>query len=198
MRHLLPLLLLSGCGPIVQVGAPAPPPAALLTLSATGPAASPAGLAPVAMGEAVTLLGASAPASLQTTRIPVQVSETEVQYLKAAQWAEPPARLFVRLLADTLAGAGIAVVDRQVTGRAAPRLLGGELALFDVDVRGGSPRVRVRYDATLVGPEGVRQRRFEREAPVAAVEPGEVSRALNAAANAVAADVARWMRGTGA
>ncbi|WP_194744295.1 ABC-type transport auxiliary lipoprotein family protein [Thermaurantiacus tibetensis] len=197
MRHLLPLLLLAGCGPLVQVGAPAPPPAALLTLSATGPAASPAGLAPVAMGEALTLLGASAPASLQTTRIPVQVSETEVQYLKAAQWAEPPARLFVRLLADTLAGAGVAVVDRRVTGRAAPRLLGGELALFDVDVRGGSPRVRVRYDATLVGPDGLRQRRFERDARVTAVEPGEVSRALNAAANLVAADVAAWVQRAG-
>lgn len=188
------LLLVGACGPIVQVGAPAPPPDALLTLSPTGPAA-PAGLAAVDPARAVTLLSATAPARLQSVRIPVQVSPTEVQYLRAAQWSEPPARLFVRLVADRLAGAGVAVIDRRVTGKAAPRVLGGELAAFHVEAFGG-PLVRVRFDATLAGPDGVRQRQFAREARVGAVEPGEVSRALNAAANAVAADVAAWVAGT--
>lgn len=201
MRALLPpalalLLLPAACGPIVQVGAPAPPPAALLTLAPTGPQATPAGLAPVDQARAVTLLAASAPASLQSVRIPVQRSATEVQYLKAAQWAEPPARLFLRLLGDTLTGAGVPVIDRRVTGRSAPHVLGGELAAFHVDLR-PRPVARVRYDATLSGPSGIRQRRFEREVAVGAVEPGEVSRALNAAANAVAADVAAWVKGAG-
>ncbi len=189
----LPLaLLVASCGPIVQVGAPAPPPAALLTLSSTGPQASPAGLSAVDHASAVTLLAATAPASLQTLRIPVQVSMTEMQYLKAAQWAEPPARLFMRLVGETLVGAGVPVVDRRLTGKAAGRVLGGELAAFHVDAR-RAPLVRVRYDATLAGPGGLRQRRFEREVAVQAIAPAEVSRALNAAANAVAADVAAWV-----
>ncbi|MFQ3665101.1 MAG: ABC-type transport auxiliary lipoprotein family protein [Sphingomonadaceae bacterium] len=192
-------LLVAACGPIVQVGAPAAPPASLLTLTATGQAASPAGLQAMAETEAVSLIAATAPATLTTTRIPVLSSDTEIQYLKGAQWTEPPARLFMRLVADTLHGAGVLVIDRRVAGRSADRILGGELGVFHVDVR-GSPMVRVRFDATLTGPDGVRQRRFEREVMLGSTDPVPVSRALNAAANAVAADIAQWVgqaRGAG-
>ncbi len=192
---LLALLLVAGCGPLVQVGAPAPPPAALLTLSATGPAAVPAGLAAADQGEGVTLLAATAPARLQAVRIPVMISDTEVQYMQGAVWAEPPARLFMRLVGETLIGAGVPVIDRRVTGKAAARVLGGDLVAFEVDARRRAMVVRVGFQATLSGPDGVRQRRFDREVAVGSVAPGEVSRALNAAANAVAADVAAWVRG---
>jgi cholesterol transport system auxiliary component len=194
MRFFL-LLLLAACGPIVQVGAPAPPPASLLTLTATAPQAVPAGVQPLAAGEGVSILSATAPAALQTLRIPVLVSDTQIQYVKDGQWTEPPARLFGRLLADTLVAAGIPVVDRAVTGRGAPTQLGGTLALFHVDVRAGR-RVVVRYDATLKTPEGLLQRRFERDAPLAAVDGPASARALNLAANAIASDVAAWVAAT--
>jgi cholesterol transport system auxiliary component len=191
--RLWPLLLVAAaCGPIVQVGNPAPPPAALLTLTATTPASVPAGIQPVAPGEGVSILAAAAPAALQTLRIPVLISDTEIQYVKDGQWAEPPARLFNRLLADTLVAAGMPIIDRAVTGRAAPMQLGGTLSLFHVDVRSGR-RVVVRYDATLKTPKGLLQRRFERDAPLGATDGPTAARALNIAANAVAADVASWI-----
>lgn len=189
-------LLLAGCGPLVQVGGNAPRPEVLYTLSATTPAAVPAGQAPVDMARAVTVDLPAVPGALQTLRIPVTVSDTAMQYVKAAQWAEQPNRLFQRLLADTLMHGGIAVIDQRSSGTIGGRRLTGQLLAFGVDVR-GSPQVKVHYDATLTGPEGLRQRRFEREVPISAVEGDQAAAALNRAANAVAADVAAWIGGGG-
>jgi cholesterol transport system auxiliary component len=190
---LLPLVL-AACGPIVQVGGNTPRPDAVYTLSAAPPAAVPAGTVPVDMARAVTVDTPSMPGALQTLRIPVSVSDTAIQYVKGAQWSEQPNRLFQRLLADTLVHSGIAVIDQRSSGQTAGRRLTGQLMAFGLDVRDGR-QVRVRYDATLSGPDGVRQRRFEREAPVASAEGADVALALNGAANRVAADVAAWVAG---
>jgi len=198
-RALLPsgllalLLLAGGCSPLVQIGGNAPRPAELYTLSATSPAAVPAAVSPVNMKTAVSVGLPTVPGALQTLRIPVTVSDTAVQYMKAAQWSEQPNRLFQRLLADTLVHAGQAIIDSRSVGISGGQQLSGQLMEFGVDVRGGAPQVRVRYDATLSGPAGVRQRRFERSVPVAAVEGPAVADALNRAANAVAGDVAGWL-----
>lgn len=187
--------LLAGCGPLVQVGGNAPQPDALYTLTAE-PAAVPAGLSPVDMAAAVSVDLPSVPGALQTLRIPVTLSDTALQYVKAAQWSEQPNRLFQRLLADRLVASGVAVIDQRSSGQIGGRRLTGQLLAFGVDVRGAASVV-VRYEATLTGPDGVRQRRFERTEPVARVEGAAVARALNGAANAVAADVARWVAGGG-
>ncbi len=189
---LVALLFVGGCGPLVQVGGNATPPDALYTVSATTPAAVPAGQVPVDMVKAVTVDIPAVPGALQSLRIPVVVSDTSIQYVPAAQWSEQPNRLFQRLLADTLTHGGVAVIDQRSSGTIGGRRLTGQLMAFGVDVREGQI-VRVRYDATLAGPEGVRQRRFEREAPVARIDGASVSAALNSAANAVAADVASWI-----
>ncbi|WP_448586400.1 ABC-type transport auxiliary lipoprotein family protein [Thermaurantiacus sp.] len=186
---------LAACGPLVQIGAPAAPPA-LHVLSLTAPASVPAGLGTVSRAEALTLIGFASPADLQTVRLPIRVSETEVQYLKDASWAEPPARAFGRLVAETLVASGYPVLDRGIVGRAGGHQLGGELSDFHVDVR-GAPRVRVRFKATLTGPDGIRQRIFERDAPLDRVDGPAAARALNAAANAVAADMAAWVGSAG-
>jgi cholesterol transport system auxiliary component len=117
--------------------------------------------------------------------------------VRDATWAELPGRQFQRLVADTLAGRGVAVVDPRVSGRTAGRTLSGQLLLFGVDAR-AAPVVRVRFDATLAGPDGLRQRRFERAEPLASVLPVPVADALNRAANAVAADIAAWVEASGA
>jgi cholesterol transport system auxiliary component len=192
---LLPLLL-AACSPIVQVGGNAPRPDALYTLSAAPPLAVPAGQAPVDLARAVTVDTPSMPGALQTVRIPVTVSDTAIQYVKGAQWAEQPNRLFQRLVADTLVHSGISVVDQRSSGQTGGRRLTGQLLAFGLDVR-AAPMVRVRFDATLAGPDGVRQRRFEREAPVAGQDGENVALALNGAANRVAADVAAWVAGGG-
>lgn len=185
-------VLFAACSPLVQVGGNTPRPDTLYTLSAAAPGAVSAGSQPVDMTRAVSVGTPDVPGALRTLRIPVTVSDTQVQYVKAAVWAEQPNRLFQRLLADTLANGGQTVIDTRSAGRAADRQLTGQLLEFGVDVRGPAPVVRVRYDATLNGPDGVRQRRFEREAPIAAVTGSQVAAALNQAANALAADVARW------
>lgn len=196
-----PLLLVAGlaaCSPLVQVGGNAPPVDAVLTLTAAPPAAAavPAGLVSVDVGRAVTIETPAVPGALRTLRIPVTVSDTAIQYVRAAQWSEQPARLFRRLLADVVQAEGIPVLDQRSSGQLGGRRLTGELLAFGVDVR-DAPVVRIRYDATLSGPDGIRQRRFEREAPLARVDGQTAAAALNAAANALAADVARWLAAPG-
>ena len=188
---LLPLLA-AACGPLVQVGGNAPRPDAVYTLSAAPPVAVPAGTAPVDLSRAVTVDTPSMPGALQTLRIPVTVSDTAIQYVKGAQWSEQPNRLFQRLLADTLVHSGVAVIDQRSSGQTGGRRLTGQLMAFGLDVRDGR-QVKVRYDATLAGPDGVRQRRFEREALVGSADGADVALALNGAANRVAADVAAWV-----
>jgi cholesterol transport system auxiliary component len=184
--------LLGGCGPLVQVGTPQAPPAELLVTTAIARPGVPSGHAPLDLDKAITVALPILPGTLQTLRIPVSVSDTQVQYVRGATWAELPSRQFQRLLADTLAARGLSVVDPRASGRSADRQLSGQLLAFGVDTR-GPLSVRVRYDATLAEPGGLRQRRFEQEEPLGAVQPGPVAEALNRAANAVAADVAAWI-----
>ena len=186
------LVLLAACGPLVKIGGNTPVPDSVYTLSAAPPSSVPAGLVPVDLARAVSVDTPTIPGALQTLRIPVTVSDTAIQYVKAAQWSEQPNRLFQRLLADLLVQAGQPVIDLRSSGQSGGRRLTGQLQAFGVDVR-GAPKVVVRYDATLASPTGLRQRRFEREADLAAVEGPAVAAGLNAAANLLAADVAAWV-----
>ncbi len=189
---LLLLLSVAACGPIVQVGGNTPRPDALYTLSAAAPSSVPAGQLPVNMAMAVTVDIPAVPGPLQTLRIPVTTSDTSIQYLKEAQWAEQPNRLVQRLLADTLAHSGIEVIDQRSSGQIGGRRLTGQLLAFGADVR-GAPVATIRYDATLAGPQGIRQRRFERQASLSTVSGPEVTATLNEVARLVAADVAAWV-----
>lgn len=188
-------LLLAGCGPLVQVGGNTPPPTSLLTLTATVPASIPADSALVDLEKAVTVQRPGAPGALRTLRIPVMVSDIDVQYITGAQWSEQPTWLFRRLVEETLVQSGIPVINPRTAGTTSGRVLSGQLAAFGVDIRSGSPVARVRYDVTLQTPEGLRQQHFERTEPMTAVNGAQAGNALNRAANAVAADVAQWLRG---
>jgi cholesterol transport system auxiliary component len=184
--------LLSGCGPLVQVGGNAKPPAVLLSLSATVP---PLATAP-AMGATNTLMVITPTSSgtLQTLRLPVTISDTEIKYLAGATWAEQPNRLFRRVLADTLAAHGAVIVDPRGPSPRAARTLSGSLVEFGLDVREPSePRVHVRYDATLSATGApLAMQRFDANVEVASQSPTAVAAALNVAANTVAKDVAAW------
>ena len=190
-------LALMGCGPLVQIGGNAKPPASLLTLSATTPPAAYAGPAPTSASLAVEM--PAVPLTLQTLRLPVTTSATEVRYLTGATWAEQPNRQFQRLLADTLAAKGIAVVDPRATRTPPARTLTGTLGAFGLDVTDPlAPVVRVRFDAqlgTTRTASTVMLRRFDAVEPVSAQTPVAVATALNRAANRVALDVASWVTG---
>lgn len=189
---LIASLALAACGPLVQIGGNDEPPDALLTLRSTASGAAPAA------DPSRTLLIAQPAVSgtLQTLRLPVTISDTEVQYLKAANWVEQPSRLFQRLLADTASARGVLVLSERQSDVAAARKLTGQLVEFGLDMR-GTPQVRVRFDGLLTSRTGqaIAARRFETTRPVGAPEPTAVGAALNDAANAIANDVAAWVAG---
>jgi cholesterol transport system auxiliary component len=189
------LLALAACGPLVQIGGNAKPPEALLTLRAETLGAPMQAIDPA---RTLSIAQPTVPGAIQTLRVPVTIADTEVQYLKEANWVEQPSKLFQRLLADTVGSRGGVLVlsDRQSDVPAA-RKLTGQLLEFGLDVR-AAPQARVRFDALLTGRDGqpIAARRFEASRPVTAQDGATVGAALNDAANEVAGQVAGWVAGS--
>lgn len=134
--------------------------------------------------------------ALATARIPVQTTDTDIQYIKDAAWVEPPQRLFARLVSDTLTAKTGRVVLSQGQSIADPGAqLTGELRNFGID--GRSREAVVTFDAALVRNEGkaVEKRRFEARVPVAEISAAVAGPAINQAANRVADEVAAWIGG---
>ena len=182
---------LAGC---ISFGAKPPP--QLLTLSPAAPVAVGAAQSSAAARSIVVQVPV-VPAALATARVPVMASATSIAYIKNAAWSEPPARLFARLLADTVtARAGLVVVSSVQSLSDPSSTLTGELRMFGVDA--GAGQAVVTYDASLVraGRTAVEKRRFEARAPVAVVDGPNAGAALNQAANEVAAQVADWVKGS--
>lgn len=180
--------ILAGC---ISIGGD--PPDKLLTLTA-------ANTAPAGTGgsgsetSAITLVEFEAPARLDVLRVPVQINDSELAYLKDATWVERPSRLFRRLLAETLrARTSRVVIDGDDPGVLATTRLTGVVRDFGYDARTSS--VVVRFDAMRTNGEGaaVTTRRFEAVVPGVAPESGPVGEALNQAANQVAGEVAAWL-----
>lgn len=189
-RALLPALLataLAGC-----VSLSPKPPEQLLTL--TPARAAPAGAA--VNGTATAALAVIEPDAeqrLSVTRVPVQVTEASVAYLKDAVWVEKPARLFQQLVSETIRSHGTRlVVDEGDLGYSAATRLSGRL--LDMGYDAPTSTVVVRYDGVLQMPDGrVQTRRFESRVPGVAAEANAVGAALNQAANQVAGEVAEWV-----
>jgi cholesterol transport system auxiliary component len=181
------LLGLTGC-----LGLGGKPPKSLLTLtpSATAPAGS------VASGNARTALVLSdfdAPQKLDVTRVPVQVTDSEIAYVKDAVWNEKPARLLRRLIAETIRARGARlVIDGDDPGALAETRISGTLREMGYDARTGE--VVLVLDAAKAGAgSSVNTRRFEARVPGVVAEAAPVGVALNQAANQVAAEVAAWV-----
>ena len=182
-------LPLAGC---ISFGAK--PPASLLTLTAT--AAPAVGQDQnTAASRSITIDVPVAPQSLATARVPVQASATSIAYVEKALWAEPPARLFARLLADTTTARTGRVVLSSVQAVGDPGAhLTGELRTFGIDA--ATRQAVVTFDAALMrvaNRGGIEKRRFEARVPVATIDADGVGPALNDAANQVATQVADWV-----
>ncbi|MGJ3629256.1 ABC-type transport auxiliary lipoprotein family protein [Sphingomonas sp. MMS24-JH45] len=133
----------------------------------------------------------SVPAAIAVPRVPVRATDVSLAYVKDAAWSEPPARLFARLLSDTLtARANMVVLTPAQSFDDPSATLGGELRYFGLDA--GTRSAVVTYDATLVraGQTAVEKRRFEASVPVAALHGVAAGPALNQVANQVATEVA--------
>lgn len=181
-------LALAGC---VSLGGGKAPP----TLVSLTPASAPAAGANVtgSLKDALVVAEPETDRRLAVQRIPVQIDDANVAYLKDAQWVERPARLFRSLLAETIrAKSGRLVIeDNQAEAPGGTRLAG---RLLDMGYDARQQAVVVRYDAIRENGGGtITTRRFE--AVVAGIEPKTefVGPALNQAANQVAQQVADWI-----
>lgn len=171
----------------------AKPPKQLLTLSAVAQP-QPGAVQSSATARAIVVQVPSVPQAISTVRVPVQASATEIAYVKDAQWSEPPARLFARLLADTLTARANMVVLSAAQSFSEPSAdLSGELRSFGLDAT--QRQAVVIYDASLTraGRQTVEKRRFEARVPVGKIDATTVGPALNQAANQVAQQVSDWV-----
>jgi cholesterol transport system auxiliary component len=185
---LLLALPLAGC---ISFGAKPPPSLLVLDAREAVPVGAPQSSATAA---SITVAVPSVPQSLATARVPVQATPTTIAYVKDAQWAEVPARLFARLLSDTLVARTGRVVFATPQSMADPGArLGGDLRRFGLDA--AAREAVVTFDAALVRgtPERAERRRFEVRVPVAAIDAASAGPALNDAANQVAVQVADWV-----
>ncbi|WP_375289571.1 ABC-type transport auxiliary lipoprotein family protein [Qipengyuania sp.] len=183
----LAFIALTGC---VSFGGKTPDSLITLTPSATAPAGS------TSTGNARTAIALSefeAPAKLDVTRVPVQVTDSEIAYVKDAVWNEKPARLLGRLIAETIRSRGNRlVIDGDDPGAQAETRLSGTLREFGYDARTGE--VVLVLDAAKSGAgSSLTTRRFEARVPGVVPEAAPVGTALNDVANRVAAEVAAWM-----
>jgi cholesterol transport system auxiliary component len=186
-------LALSGCSLGGLMGGGKAPPW-LLTLTPEAPA--PAILSRVgAAGNTVTINVPVIAKELRTTRVPVQVSPTAVQYVEKLNWVDTPDRLFQALLSETVRRTTNRVVlDGKQTALDPGMLVTGQLNRFGFDE--AAQAVIVQYDAARSAGGGaqVETRRFEAQVP-ATGDAASVGPALNRAANQVALEAAGWIGG---
>ena len=179
--------LLAGC---VSFGAKAPP--ALLVLTAAngvqgGSAQS------GATSDALIVLIPEVPRKIDTTRVPVQIDDSSIAYLKDAVWADKPARLMQLLLMETLsAKTGRLVLNEVDAGGKAQQFLTGSLIEFGIDA--SSMEAVIVYDVVkVVRGQAVDKRRFEARERVVEVTPALAGAALNKAANDIAVQISAWV-----
>jgi len=190
-RALISLALalpLAGC---ISFGEPAPK--SLMTLSSSAQAPTGVDRTTAGGGSLVVIPPVAAPA-LQSNRVVVHTTDTEIAYLADAQWSDEPSRLFAGLLAESIAArTPWIVLDRRQFALSPGARLTGQLHAFGLDAPRGE--VVVRYDAALDrgGGTPLLTRRFEARLPTPSEQAGTVGPVLNNAANQVAVQVADWV-----
>lgn len=184
------MLLVTGC---VSLGGNERP-ERLLTLTPTN-MASEGALVRVQRGEAFIVYEPTVPAELDVLRVPVRVNDSNIAYLKDAIWVERPAKLFGRLLAETIRAQGQRVVlSPGITAVGGGPRLHGNLLQFGYDAEQAA--VVITYDAMLVKKNGeIEQRRFESTILDIEADVGLVGPILNETANDIALKVALWIDG---
>jgi cholesterol transport system auxiliary component len=148
----------------------------------------------VATGEAISIAVPVAPQALATNRIAVTDGPVAIAYVKDVAWVEPPARLFQRLMAETVAAkTGRVVLDPRQFSMDSGTQITGQLRAFGMDAT--TSQAVIIYDAALSRDKGkrVETRRFEARQSVGVIDGRSSGNALNQAANKVANDVAAWV-----
>lgn len=177
-----------------MLGGGGKPPAYLVTFTPEAP--DPGQLVRTAnAGEAVTVAVPTVAKELRTTRVPVQVTPTAIEYVTNLTLVDTPDRMFADLLAETIRRTTTRVVlDPKLAALDPGLVVTGELQRFGYDAQTG--QVIVQYDGALstAGGNRVETRRFTANVPSDG-SGGSVGPALNQAANQVALEVAKWIGG---
>ena len=180
-------LLLSGC---LSLGGKVPE--SLLSLTPTATVAAGTTISGD-VAQAIAVEEPATPAKLANTRVPVQMDDTQVAYVKDAVWVDKPSRLFRRLLGETIRAKGNRlVIDNDDAALTPKNQLRGTLVDFGYDARSSS--VVVTFDAIRdVNGTNITTKRFTSTVPGVTPEAAPVGAALNQAANDVAGQVADWV-----
>lgn len=183
-------LALGGC---LSLGGKVPPTLLTLTPASTIPAGT------VTSGDpksAIMVMEPETDQRLAVNRVPVQIDDTNVAYVKNAAWVERPSRLFRALLAETLRTKTSALVleDNSAAANIGIRVNG---RLIDMGYDARTQSVVVRFEAlrSTTGNVVVSTKRFESVVPGIEAKPEAIGPALNKAANDVAGQVASWVVG---
>lgn len=190
-KSLLALTVLASLSGCISFGAK-PPPVLLTLTSATAPPINQTQSS--STSPTITIQVPAVAQAIAGVRIPVQANQTSIAYVAKAQWVEPPARLFARLLSDTIPPrTGRIVLSSSQSFSDPGAVLSGEIRSFGVDA--GTNMAVVAFDGSLIRSTGkvVEKRRFEARVPVSQIASGPVGVALNQAANQVAVEVADWV-----
>lgn len=185
-------LMLSGC---VNIGAKAP--GSMLRLSAATLPAVGTG-ASGKLSEALVILEPEADAAVAVLRVPVQIDDAQIAYVKDTTWVERPSRQFQHLLAETLRARGKRLVVEggikraDDAGTGSGLRLGGRLMMMGYDARTRAAVLRFE-GLKLTGGGKIETRRFEARVPGVTPDGASLGPALNAAANTVAGEVADWV-----
>ena len=186
-------LALSGC---LSLDTEAPESLLTLTPMVSAPVGASGQAGAQEAAGAIAVLTPEVPAKLDVLRVPVNVSDTEIAYLADTVWIEKPARLFRRVLGESLrakAGeTGVLVIDSDDTPVRAAYFLRGTLSEMSYDP--SSAQVVVRFDAIRSDTNGnAHTKGFEAREAALEADPDYIGPALNRAANTVADEVAEWM-----
>lgn len=187
---LLSATLLGGC---VKFGGK--PPATLLTIGSANPPQ--AGAQPTEANGVVTIIEPDAPKSLQTVRVAVRTDANDFAYVPKAVWVDTPRNMFKGVLSETVAARnGVLVLDSGQFSTTPGRRLTGDLMEFGIDAR--SRQAVVTFEAVLYDKSGaITKHRFTATAPVRSIDQRGVAAPIQDAANAVAVQVADWLKAGG-
>ena len=180
-------LALASC---VSFGAKAPPTLLILTASSSVQSGAAQSGSPA---NALIILQPEVPQKINTNRVPVQIDDSNIAYLKDALWADKPARMMQNLLMETIsAKTGRLVLNEVDAGGKAQQFLSGSLMEFGIN--SSAMEAVVVYDAVkMVRGKVVEKKRFEARETVTTIEPGPSGAALNRAANKIAQEMAAWV-----
>jgi cholesterol transport system auxiliary component len=189
--HLLALMTLTACGPLVKIGESGPPPQRFTLVAAPNTAA-------VVALPTLRVDDLESAAELANTRIAVRVGAQEVRYVTGGLWTDRPTRLLRAVLADTLRQRSTGLVLSAAQADIAPAYrLAGRLIAFQAEAPNGVvTHMKISTEQLLIMAKTgtvLASRRFEAREASRSDRPADLAEAANAAANIIAAQTTDWV-----